>query len=117
MEESEDEETGNCGTISDPCSYSNGIHVASDLWLTQRDVQPTEQALSERDMRRKRLQKRSTQILAVHNHEHEHVVKSTPIPTVNDYNCFSLPKLTNFELSFIRTARTKLASSHAGTTS
>lgn len=38
--------------ISEPASYSNATFVASDLWLVQRDVQPAEQEIAERDRRR-----------------------------------------------------------------
>lgn len=38
--------------ISEPASYSNSTVVASDLWLVQRDVQPVERELAEKDRRR-----------------------------------------------------------------
>lgn len=34
---------------SEPCSYSNGAFLASDLWLVQRDVQPAERAVMEKE--------------------------------------------------------------------
>lgn len=41
--------------LSEPCSYSNAAFVASDLWLVQRDVQPAEKALVDKDRRRARV--------------------------------------------------------------
>lgn len=55
--------------ISEPCSYSNATFVASDLWLAQRDVQPAEQALLEKDFRRRKLKQKLAQVTVIQREE------------------------------------------------
>lgn len=47
----------NDSVISEPASYSNGAFVASDMWLVQKDVQPAESALADKQRRRRQRMK------------------------------------------------------------